>query len=249
MVLIRPPFMTTLLISDLHLHPKNPLIIQGFLRFLKEHCQEINALYILGDFFDAWIGGDDPSPWIKEISQALQATASSGTAIFFMRGNRDFLVGEQFCQQAGCTLLPETQMLTIMHQNILLMHGDQLCTEDHDYQVFRRMVLEPHWQTAFLAKPFQERLDIAKQYRALSENAQSQKTMDIMDATETAIIQQCYQHQTQILIHGHTHRPQKHQHMTPNGTITRWVLGDWHQSAYYIKIDRQANISLLCFYL
>jgi len=241
--------MTTLLISDLHLHQDHPLIIQGFLRFLKSHCQGIHALYILGDFFDAWVGDDDPSLWIDEIAQALRTLSSSGTAIFLMRGNRDFLVGELFCQRAGCSLLPETYILTVMHQKILLMHGDQLCTEDHDYQLFRSMVLERHWQETFLAKPFHERLVIAKQYRGMSQNAQSQKAMEIMDATEEAIIQQCNQHQIHTLIHGHTHRPQKHSHQTPTGDITRWVLGDWHQSAYYIKIDEQANISLLCFYL
>lgn len=241
--------MTTILISDLHLDQETPLVTQGLFRFLKEHCQGIKALYILGDFFDAWIGDDTSSPWLEEIIQALRATSASGTDLFFMRGNRDFLVGQRFCQQVGCSLLPETHILTIMHQNILLMHGDQLCTEDRDYQIFRRMALEPHWQNTFLAKPFHERLITAKQYRIMSQNAQSQKAMEIMDATEGAIIQQCTQHQTYTLIHGHTHRPQKHQHKTPMGHITRWVLGDWHQSAYYIRIDEQANISLLCFYL
>ncbi|WP_069383544.1 UDP-2,3-diacylglucosamine diphosphatase [Halomonas caseinilytica] len=229
--------MATLLISDLHLHPGAPAVTEGFLRWLDERAQGADALYILGDFFEAWIGDDlldlgaaDPTgtaPLAQRVASALKALADTGTHLYLMHGNRDFLLGERFAREAGATLLPDPTLVTLGDERVLLMHGDSLCTHDEAYMAFRAQSRDPDWQAQILAMPIPERLELARQLRERSGEANSNKAEDIMDVTQEDVVTALREHGVTTLIHGHTHRPAVHDLEVDGKAARRVVLGDW----------------------
>lgn len=225
-----------LFISDLHLCPTRPEMIKAFLTFLKTTAKNAEALYILGDFFDAWIGDDDDTPAYKVITEALYDYSSSHK-LFFMHGNRDFLVGNNFAKQAGITLLEDPYSIDLNGAPTLLMHGDSLCTQDKEYMAFRNMVRDLDWQRSFLQKSLTERRMIAAQIRATSQSMNSLRAKDIMDVTPDQVVKVMQKHSTLRLIHGHTHRPRRHQISLNEKPAERIVLGDWHESGWYLIAD------------
>ena len=232
-------------ISDCHLAPERPEITQAFFRFLETTASNANALYILGDFFDAWLGDDDDSPLIGEVIKHL-AAFTQHTPTFFMHGNRDFLVGEQFAKQTGVSLLAEPTIIEINHTPTLLIHGDSLCTKDEEYMGFRQMVRSSQWQQMVLAKPLDERKALAQQMRATSQSMNSLKADDIMDVTPSEVIKLMEEHNITRLIHGHTHRPARHKLSINKQAGERIVLGDWHQQGWYLQADGE-QIDLVSF--
>lgn len=229
--------MTTLFISDLHLDAVRPQITQLFLEFLGTQARRAQALYILGDFFEAWIGDDDPDPHHAEVIAAVHALTSAGVPVYFMHGNRDFLIGVGFMRKTGCTLLSEPARVELYGTPTLLMHGDTLCTGDLEYQKFRRQVRDPAWQKAFLAKPLAERLAFAKQARAQSQIQTAAKPDYLMDVNQQEVEKVMREHQVTRLIHGHTHRPAVHRFGAHARDLTRIVLGDWYEQSSVLTVD------------
>jgi len=221
--------MSTVFISDLHLHGDRPEAIGAFRAFLQELPERASALYILGDLFEFWIGDDAPLPAYLDVIQALRDAAATGLPVHFMHGNRDFLLGERFAQTTGCTLLPDPTVIDLNGEPILLMHGDTLCTDDTEYQQFRRQVRDPQWQQVFLGQPLERRLEIAQAYRGESMKRTSEKSMEIMDVTQSAVEEAVARHGVRYLIHGHTHRPGVHDFTVGERQVKRIVLGDWHE--------------------
>ena len=202
---------------------------------------------LLGDFFEAWIGDDYQPEWIKKIILALQKLIKSGTNIFLMRGNRDFLIGTTLCEQIGCTLIEDIYLLPLKKGNILMMHGDLLCTEDKEYQSFRLTVRELAWQKNFLLKPLHERLNIAKHLREASIQSNQTKNQNVLDVTEQSVLEVCTHYNVKNMIHGHTHKPKKHEYKIRNEILSRWVLSDWHKIVSYVEINMKEEISLKSF--
>jgi len=222
----------SLFISDLHLSDDTPAIESGLLAFLARE-QAADALYILGNLFEAWVGDDDDAPLAQRIRDALAAYSAAGTALYILRGNRDFLLGEQFASDIGATLLDDYTTIDIAGEPTLLMHGDLLCTDDTDYLQFRAMVHDPNWQAAALSKPLDERRQLARQLRAMSADAASNKPEDIMDVNADAVDKALADAGVQRLIHGHTHRPARH-NMAAGECI---VLGDWGKTGWYLRAE------------
>ena len=228
--------MATLFIADLHLQTEEPAITAGFLRFLQGEARSADALYILGDLFEAWIGDDDPNPLHREIAAAIKALVDSGVPCFFIHGNRDFLIGKRFARESGMMLLPEEQVLDLYGRQVLIMHGDTLCTDDTGYLAFRAKVHTPWIQTLFLALPLFIRNRIAAKMRAGSKAANSSKSLSIMDVNPQAVIEVMEKHRVQWLIHGHTHRPDVHT-LSANGEPAHLVvLGAWHTEGSMVKV-------------
>lgn len=231
-------------ISDLHLDTKDTVNCAAFFHFLHHIAPQAKALYILGDLFDFWIGDDDLfTPLHQDIAYALSTLVEQGTAVFYMHGNRDFLVGMRFAQACKLTLLADPTLVTIAGKDILLSHGDLLCTQDKHYRTLRAIVHHPLIQRIFLALPKRWRRAIARYIQRKGRNAtQSNVSPSMMDVTEEAVHDWMHHYQRAVLIHGHTHRSAKH--VYPNGN-TRWVLPDWAQGAGgYLYIDAQ-DITLL----
>ncbi|KGB00266.1 UDP-2,3-diacylglucosamine hydrolase [Enterobacteriaceae bacterium ATCC 29904] len=228
--------MATLFIADLHLQTEEPAITAGFLRFLRGEAKNADALYILGDLFEAWIGDDDPNPLHREIAAAIRALVNAGTPCFFIHGNRDFLIGQRFARESGMTLLPEEQVLDLYGRKVLIMHGDTLCTDDTGYLAFRAKVHTPWIQTLFLALPLFIRNRIAAKMRAGSKAANSSKSMTIMDVNPQAVVRVMEKHQVHWLIHGHTHRPDVHNLNVHGESAHRVVLGAWHTEGSMVKV-------------
>ena len=230
--------MCVLFISDLHLHETRPQITRAFFHFLDTHTPHAKALYILGDFFDAWIGDDDTTPLHTEVAQALKIVSSRNTHIFLMHGNRDFLLGEEFARSAGAQLLAEFSVIDLYGQPTLLLHGDSLCTDDKDYIAFRQQVRSPQWQQQVLAQPLSARKILAAQLREKSQSMNSLKADDIMDVAQEEVVRTLLSHNTTRMIHGHTHRPARHPFIIEDKLCERIVLGDWHHQAWAIKADQ-----------
>jgi UDP-2,3-diacylglucosamine hydrolase len=230
--------MITLFISDLHLHPERPQLTRAFFHFLHTRARGAQALYILGDFFDAWIGDDDDTPLNAEVATELKALSNAGTRIFLMHGNRDFLLGEAFATSAGAQLIADSTVIDLYGCPTLLMHGDSLCTGDKDYMAFRQQVRSPQWQQQILSQPLSARRALAAQLREKSQEMNSLKAEDIMDVTEAEVVRVMSEAKVTRLIHGHTHRPARHP-MTINGTpAERIVLGDWHHRAWALEANQ-----------
>jgi UDP-2,3-diacylglucosamine hydrolase len=229
--------MTDLLISDLHLSPERPAITRAFFDFLDNHAKNARALYILGDLVEAWIGDDDPDQLARDIVARLRDLADSGTALYIQHGNRDFLMGKRFARETGATLLGDYHVIdTSEYANlgrILLCHGDTLCSDDVDYQKFRRKVRNPinRWLLAHL--PLRKRQEIARKWRTQSSAANSNKADNIMDVNSDTVDEVMSAHNAQTLIHGHTHRPGIHD----NSFGKRVVLGDWEQQGWYASLE------------
>jgi UDP-2,3-diacylglucosamine hydrolase len=220
----------TLFVSDLHLSPARPEIVRLFRRFLLGPVHGADDLYILGDLFEYWAGDDDvDDPFIAGIVADLACCSESGVGIHFMRGNRDFLVGERFARSAGLTLLDDPAEIDLHGRRLLLTHGDDLCTDDVAYQGFRRQVRSSEWMQAFLARPLDERKGEIEALRAQSEAEKRRKPPEIMDVNTGAVEALLRRHGYPTLIHGHTHRPARHEHIVDGHTCERWVLSDWHQ--------------------
>ncbi|MGE9551781.1 UDP-2,3-diacylglucosamine diphosphatase [Erwinia amylovora] len=227
----------TLFIADLHLCEEEPAITAGFLAFLRRDASQAEALYILGDLFEAWIGDDDPVPLHAEIAAELLTLTRSGTPCYFIHGNRDFLLGRRFARASGMTLLPEEKVLELYGKRLLIMHGDTLCTDDQGYQRFRRKVHQPWLQTLFLALPLFIRKRIATKMRAGSKQANSSKDIAIMDVNADAVKQTMSRHHVHCLIHGHTHRPAVHPLIVEDKPAERLVLGAWHTQGSMIRVS------------
>ena len=228
--------MATLFIADLHLQTEEPAITAGFLRFLQGEARQADALYILGDLFEAWIGDDDPNPLHQQIASAIKAVVDAGVPCYFIHGNRDFLVGQRFARQSGMLLLAEEERLDLYGREVLIMHGDTLCTDDPGYLAFRAKVHTPRIQRLFLALPLLIRRRIAARMRADSKAANSSKSMDIMDVSPQAVVDVMERHHVQWLIHGHTHRPAVHELQANGQPAWRVVLGAWHSEGSMVKV-------------
>ena len=232
---------SSLFISDLHLSEATAQIEQSLYRFLEEKG-DVNRLFLLGDIFEAWIGDDDDSALANRFADAMKKRADRGTTIYFMRGNRDFLVGENYLKQFGAELLGDTAEVSVAGEPALLMHGDLLCTDDVDYMAFRALAHNPDWQAEMLAKTLSERREIATHLRALSKEAASNKAEDIMDVNQDTVATTVQDHQVTRLIHGHTHRP--YRHTLPKAE--RIVLGDWTTTGWYL-LERDETLELIEF--
>ena len=223
-------------ISDLHLQEERPDITQAFLTFLEETASKAERLYILGDLFEVWIGDDDQNDFILKIRESLLKTNKT-TEIFFMHGNRDFLIGSKFASSSGMKLLNDPSKEEMFRNPVLLMNGDLLCIEDIDYQSFRKTTRDPKWQEEFLSKTLNERKEIAKDLRDESKQATGEKKQDIMDVTPSEVVKTMEQSFASVLIHGHTHRPNSHDIKINNRPAKRIVLGDWDEYGWYIWMD------------
>ena len=236
--------MTTWIISDLHLCAQRPAVTQAFLHWLRAEVTTAEALYILGDFVEVWVGDDilaDPQHGAEfvPIVQALRTLSDQGVRLYFMHGNRDFLIGEHFAQASGLQLLPDPTLLTLGETRILLSHGDALCTDDVAYQQFRSQVRTPQWQLAFLAQPLAARLAFAEQARQQSTQNKSKYGMDIMDVNPVAVTALLREYDyPDVLLHGHTHRPGRHRVEIDGHACERMVLGDWHDHAVCARWDQ-----------
>ena len=225
--------MKQLLISDLHLDSEQPQLTQAFFRFLAEHASNADELYILGDFFEVWLGDDN----ISALSEILVAALSALSAKkYLMHGNRDFLLGDAFCAAAGAELLADPFLLELPTGNALLMHGDSLCTRDEMYMRARAALRSPAFQADFLTKSIEERTVIANQIRGESKALTRETAADIMDVTPEEVVREMEAHQVRLLIHGHTHRPDIHTVALSSGEGQRIVLGDWQTSTQYLEI-------------
>jgi len=236
----------TLFIADLHLHTEEPAITAGFLHFLDGVAREADALYILGDLFEAWIGDDDPNPLHQRVADAIRALVDSGVPCYFIHGNRDFLLGKRFARVSGMQLLPQEKVLELYGRKVLIMHGDTLCTDDAGYQAFRAKVHQPWLQTLFLALPLFIRHRVAAKMRAGSRAANSSKSLAIMDVNQQAVIEAMEKHRVQWLIHGHTHRPAVHQLTANDAPAWRAVLGAWHSEGSMIRVS-ESDVELVLF--
>jgi UDP-2,3-diacylglucosamine hydrolase len=216
-------------ISDLHLDENQPVIADIFLRFLEQQAPQLNALYILGDFFESWIGDDNLTVFNEKIISALRKTTQRGLPVFFMHGNRDFLIGKNFLRVTGCQLLPEEYVLNIYGTPTLLMHGDTLCTEDKAYLKFRKKARCWLVQKLFLCKSLEKRSAIANQYRRVSKEYTSTAPDHITDVTQTEVERKMRKHKVKHLLHGHTHRQAIHDLKLDDQAASRIVLGAWHE--------------------
>jgi len=228
--------MTTLFISDLHLDDRRPETTELFLQFLQNEAGNADALFILGDLFEYWLGDDVPSISAKQVSNALSRLADLDTPCYFMHGNRDFLLRTAYAKQTGLTLLPEEHVVDLYGERVLLMHGDSLCTDDVPYQQFRTLVRNPAWQDDFLLKTPQERLQIALQARDASAEHKDNVGMDIMDVNPDEVVAAFERHGVHKMIHGHTHRPATHDLEVNGKPAQRIVLGDWYTQSSVLRV-------------
>ena len=228
--------MNALFISDLHLSAQTPECAANFIALLQQQ-QAGTRLYILGDLFEAWLGDDAMGAEIAPLLQAMRNLAERGVEMYFMHGNRDFLIGADFARASGCRLLGESEVIELQGEPVLLLHGDQLCTDDHDYQAFRRQVRDPAWQAHFLSLPLDQRMALARQARDQSRQETRYKADDIMDVNPQTVEAVLRQHGVRRLIHGHTHRPGLHRFQLDGEPAWRIVLGDWTPQASLLKAD------------
>jgi UDP-2,3-diacylglucosamine hydrolase len=234
----------TYFIADLHLAQDRPDITACFLRFLKGDATQAQQLYILGDLFEAWIGDDDDSDFLATIAEALTALSALGTTIYYIHGNRDFLLGQRFAKKSSMILLPEVDLIDLYGKDVVIMHGDTLCTRDIGYQKFRKKSRSWWWQAIIKSLPLFVRKKIASDYRKKSAAATAIKSQDIMDVTPDEVIKCLEKYDSQLLIHGHTHRPAVHELTANNKMAKRIVLGDWYEQGAWLKVTPD-NIQLM----
>jgi len=229
----------TLFISDLHLDSSRPDISDQFLDFLKGEARSAAALYILGDLFEVWIGDDDPDSDKRRIQDALRELTQSGVPCHVMHGNRDFLIGRRFCNTTGCRLIDDGTPLLIQNRRIALLHGDTLCTDDHDYQRLRRIVRNPFVKLIFRCMSLRQRQGLAAKIRAGSKAHIENSMEEIMDVNANAVVQAFKQFKVDLIIHGHTHRPAIHSLSVDGKPATRIVLGDWYTQGSVLRWDEK----------
>ncbi|KJS29731.1 MAG: UDP-2,3-diacylglucosamine hydrolase [Pseudomonas sp. BRH_c35] len=226
-----------MLISDLHLEEERPDITRAFLHFLATRACQAEALYILGDFFEVWIGDDAMTPFQQSIADALRALSERGTRIYLMHGNRDFMLGKGFCRAAGCTLLGDPSVVELGGERVLLMHGDSLCTRDEGYMRLRRLLRNPLSLFILRHLPLSTRRKLARKLRNESRTQTRMKASDIIDVTPELIPRVLAEHGVRTLIHGHTHRPATHELEVDGRPARRIVLGDWDQQGWALQVD------------
>jgi len=219
----------TLFIADLHLHRDRTDITDLFCHFLRHDALGCDALYILGDLFEVWFGDDNPCPMIKHVSERLKELNETGVPIYYIHCNRDFTIGKRFCKQSGMILLPESKVIDLYGTPALIMHGDSLCTRDVAYQKFRKRSRNPIVKALLLSLPFSMRQKIAGDIRNKSKTANKKISLDIMDVTQSEVEKEMMSHNVQLMIHGHTHRPDRHHFSVNNQAMERIVLGDWYE--------------------
>ncbi len=227
--------MTTLFISDLHLAADHPEIGEQFLSFLSGEARESESLYILGDLFDAWLGDDDPNPYYHAMKLGLRALADTGVPVYFMHGNRDFTIAQDFATETGVTILNDPTVVDLYGEPVLLSHGDALCTDDVQYQQIRAMTRNPEWLAMMLAKSLQERIAFAVQAREESKARGESLSDEIMDVNQAAVIALLREYGVSTLLHGHTHRPAVHTVDLGDRKATRIVLGDWYEQGSVVR--------------
>ena len=230
--------MTTLFISDLHLDGIHPEITDQFLEFLQGEASHAEALYILGDLFEAWIGDDDPDPDKQRAIAGIRELTSSGVPCYVMHGNRDFLLGKRFCEATGSKLLDDATVIELYGQRVLLMHGDTLCIDDHSYQRLRRIVRNPFVKLGLRALSLRQRQKLAQKMREGSKahiEAADRTSSYIMDVNAGAVAAAFEQTEVRYIVHGHTHRPAVHEVQIGNRTVTRIVLGDWYEQGSVLR--------------
>jgi UDP-2,3-diacylglucosamine hydrolase len=230
---------STLFISDLHLDPERPAVTGLFLDYLDQQGGRADGLYILGDLFEAWIGDDDDAAMGVDVCKAIRQCTNAGTPVYLMRGNRDFLLGETFALQSGCTLLDDPTVIDLYGTPTLLMHGDTLCTDDTAYMQFRTQVHNAGWQAALLARPLEDRRTMAKEMRTASREQNRGKPESIMDVNSCAVTDAMTRHGVLRLIHGHTHRPAVHELVVDGKPAQRIVLGDWYEQGSALECNAQ----------
>jgi UDP-2,3-diacylglucosamine hydrolase len=236
--------MSTLFISDLHLKPEAPHLTRILLGLLAGAAPRADALYVLGDLFEAWPGDDDAAdPFNAPVISAFRALSDRGVPLYFQHGNRDFLLGLEFARATGGKLLAEDLVVDLHGTPTLLMHGDQLCTDDVAYQQFRAQVRNPAWQQALLRQPLAARKQLARQLREGSDEAKSGKRLDIMDVNADAVAGAFRRHDVTRLIHGHTHRPAQHIHVVDGREHERIVLADWRNAGAYLEVDANGCVA------
>ena len=234
--------MSAAFISDLHIDDERPQVLAGLRRWLDAHADGFDALYLLGDLAEAWVGDDDDGPAANALREAM-AAAAKRSAIYVMRGNRDFLLGERFAADTGATLLPDPSVVDIDGQRVLLAHGDAYCTGDAEYQRMRALFRSPAWQADVLAKPLAERRALAAALRSQSQAANERKASNIMDVTPAAIAEAMAAADASLMVHGHTHRPGLH---AVGDGRERIVLGDWDRCGWMLAL-KGGDAALTCF--
>jgi UDP-2,3-diacylglucosamine hydrolase len=234
---------STLFISDLHLSDERPEINALFFRFMSEIATTTDALYILGDLFDYWVGDDqlDHDPLARSVTDTIRRLSETGTSVYFMHGNRDFLIGERFAREAGLTILVDPTLIELYGQQVLLLHGDTLCTDDVAYQKFRAQTRSTEWKNATLAKSYESRQQLAQSIRTQSDSEKNQKPEEIMDVTDATVEEVFRTHHYPLMIHGHTHRPATHRHLVDEHACERWVLADWHGRGECIEVNTDSK--------
>ncbi|WP_313116632.1 UDP-2,3-diacylglucosamine diphosphatase [Ectopseudomonas guguanensis] len=228
-----------LLISDLHLEEKRPDITRAFLHFLATRARQAETLYILGDFFEVWIGDDGMTPFQHEIAGALRTLSDAGTRIYLMHGNRDFLIGRRFCREAGCTLLSDPHKVQMGGEPVLLMHGDSLCTLDVSYMKLRRWLRNPLSLLILRNLPLATRQKLARKLRNESRAQTRMKASEIVDVTPEEVVRVMGEYGVRTLIHGHTHRPAVHELEVNGQPARRIVLGDWDRQGWALQVDAE----------
>lgn len=238
--------MDAIFISDLHLQDDKPELTEGFLRFCDIWGPQTKRLYILGDLFEVWIGDDFVTQTSRAVTQALASLRARGVELSFMAGNRDFLIGAEFAAAAGLKILPDGIVEKISTHSLLLSHGDDYCTQDVEYQTFKKSVRDPRWITAFLQRPLNVRQQMAQAIRKEAQFLGKEKEKYVMDVADEAVLKAFDKSQTRLLIHGHTHRPGVHTHWLKAQACKRIVLGDWGESGWMATVDG-ASTQLLTF--
>ena len=237
----------SLFISDLHLHETRPEASAAFFHFLRTEALQAKTLYILGDLFEYWVGDDqlEHDALSRSVCEGIRKLSDHGVEVFFMHGNRDFLIGSRFAEEAKLTILPDPTKIRVGETSLLLLHGDTLCTDDVAYQQFRRQSRDPAWQAGVLAKPYAERVALAAIIRERSDTEKATKAEDIMNVSAGAVESVFRQYGFIDMIHGHTHRPAEHVHMVDGRQCTRRVLADWHNSASYLAVGDKYSTNTL----
>jgi UDP-2,3-diacylglucosamine hydrolase len=236
--------MKTLFLSDQHLEDARPEALDWMLGFLAEPAREADAVYILGDLFEYWIGDDAPSQTARTLAGATRDLADRGVPIGFMHGNRDFLLGADYAAQAGFELLPETFTLDLYGTSTVLLHGDTLCTDDHEYQAVRAQTRDPAWQRRVLSMSVEERLEMARNARDASRAHTGSAATDIMDVSPQTVLEAFATSGARLMIHGHTHRPAVHEVSLKDGTTARRiVLADWYDHGSYLEVTPEGFVS------
>ena len=228
-------------VSDIHLSEKRPDLINAFKAFLNESKEVCTHLFILGDLFEIWIGDDDDNPFIQDIKKALFDFTSGGPETFLIHGNRDFLIGNDYAKRCGATILEDHHIISTGDENLLLLHGDTLCTDDAEYQQFRILVRDKSWQEEFLSKTVEERRNFAQEARNKSKSETSLKSDSIMDVNQEEVLKLFQKYHVSKILHGHTHRPAIHEQKVKSKNLStqttqRIVLGDWEERGWWAEL-------------